>query len=82
MSHREEDHIIKGAPYFKAKAILARHLCGWISGHGAPLEHFLVDAQIIMDEMHEQGIRFHVVGETSNSSDGFVENIVKGGWLK
>jgi hypothetical protein len=71
--HTDQDHIIEGSPYGRARAVLARHLCGWISGHSAPLDHFNIDAENILEEMHIQGIRFHLVEKSSNSLDGFID---------
>lgn len=73
MSHERSDHEVSGSPHEVMRRILARHLCGWISGHEAPVDHFLVDADMIMREAHEHGVRFAIVDETSNHSAGFVE---------
>jgi hypothetical protein len=58
VSHENSDHEIFGSPDEQMRAIMARHLCGWISGHGAPLDHFVVDAEMIMEEARKGGIRF------------------------
>lgn len=58
--HEKEDHVVSGSPHDQMRAIMARHLCGWISGHGGPIDHFLVDADLIMEEAHDHGIRYHL----------------------
>lgn len=71
--HGEKDHSVDSKiPYERAKQVLARHLCGWVTGHHAPLDHMLIDANVILEEMHESGVRFHLLGTTSNSLDGMV----------
>jgi len=71
-NHDAVDHQISGSPYEQMRAVMARHLCGWIGGHGAPLDHFLVDADMILAEAHAQGLRFHFAGPTENMLDGFI----------
>jgi hypothetical protein len=44
-----------------------------MTGHDGPVEHFLVDADMIMQEAFEHGIRFESVGATENQSMSFVE---------
>lgn len=75
--HEESEHTIQGSPYQQAQGILASQLCGWISGHSAPVDHFLTDSEAILKKMHDQGIRFHLVGLTSNSLDGLVHYNLK-----
>jgi hypothetical protein len=76
MSHNREEHDTSSKmPYERAKQILARELCSWISGHGAPATHFLSDAELILESMHQEGVRFHLVGNNANSVDGFVEQL-------
>ena len=78
----DPDHVHpvdSSVPYERAQQILARHLCGWIAGHHAPPEHFLVDADMILGEMHAAGVRFHLRGATENPSDGFVGVHIDGG---
>ncbi len=70
--HSRDDHVISGSPAERAQQIIARHLCGWITGHAGPVEHFLGDAELIMNELSMEGVRFHAVKMTTNSSDGFV----------
>lgn len=71
---KEHSHPINSKiPYDRAKQVLANHLCGWITGHGAPEGHFDTDAEQILSEMHEAGIRFHLLGHTSNNIDGFFD---------
>ena len=79
--HTYGDHVISGSPYDQMKGILARHLCGWITGHHGPADnadnanHFLEDAEMILNEAHDHGIRFHLTDHNMNSinpSDGFV----------
>lgn len=73
MEHRAEDHAIAGSPYEVMRAVLARHLCGLVCGRVAPVEHFLVDAGRILDEAHQEGVRFHIQkGGLINPSAGFV----------
>lgn len=55
-AHGKIDHIIEGTARDMAKAVLARHLCGWITGHSAPLEHFLIDANLIIEDMDAYGL--------------------------
>jgi hypothetical protein len=73
--HGHADHVIGGSPYETMQRLLARHLCGWISGHGAPVDHFLADAELIMHEAHEHGVRFHLADPhgSVNASDGFID---------
>lgn len=78
MDHTQADHEVSGSPYEQMRRILARHLCGWISGHGAPLDNFLVDADMILGEAHAHGVRFHLAGATENSLDGFVSVTLEG----
>lgn len=73
MNHEKEDHIIRGSPHEQARRVLARHLCDWMTGHSAPVDRFLVSADRILEDMHEQGIRFHLVGANINPIDGFIE---------
>lgn len=69
--HRKTDHKIPDIPYEKAKAILARHLCGWICGHDCPVDHMLTDADLIIKEMWDEGIRFSERQTTESSVGGF-----------
>jgi len=71
--HSPDEHVVTGSPHERMRRIMARHLCGWISGHHAPVDHFLADADLILREAHEHGLRIHSVGATSNDIDGFVE---------
>ena len=71
--HSDGAHIIAGSPHEQLRRIMARHLCGWISGHGAPIDHFLADADLILREAHEYGLRIHAAGLATNDLDGFVE---------
>lgn len=79
--HSNEDHVIEfsDSPYGQMRAILARHLCAWITGHAAPVDHFLTDADMILNDAHVEGIRFHTARVTANSTDGFVFNSIVGG---
>lgn len=61
--HEASAHTIEGSPHEQMRRVLARHLCGWISGHGAPVDHFLGDADLILRDAHEQGIRFHLAAD-------------------
>ena len=71
--HARGDHVINGSPYDQMKGILARHLCGWITCHSfGPVDHFLEDADMILNEAHDHGIRFHLASETGSEADGFV----------
>lgn len=55
--HKAEDHVVDGpAEEDKAKQVIARHLCGWLVGHRGPVDHFLVDAEMIVEEMREEGV--------------------------
>jgi hypothetical protein len=62
-NHLRDDHEIHGAAIDQMRGLLARHLCGWITGHNAPLAHFLVDADLILNEADSIGIRFHLEGD-------------------
>lgn len=37
-------------------AVIARHLCGWIMGHSGPVDRFLVDAELIVNDVEDCGI--------------------------
>lgn len=59
--HTEDDHRIDSTvPIDRAQQVLARHLCGWITGHHAPLDHMLPDAEMILKNLHQAGVRFHL----------------------
>lgn len=70
-SHDPSGHPIAGSPHEQMRALLARHLCGWLSGHTAPDGHFLVGADLLLNEAHLHGIRFHFAGVTESAVDGF-----------
>jgi len=72
MDHVRDDHIIEGSPDEQLRCILARHLCGWLTGHSAPTDHFLTDADVILAEVHAHGLRVHLAGQTVNTADGSV----------
>lgn len=72
-NHDKSAHVITGSPYEQMCRIMARHLCGWISGHSAPVEHFVADADLIMREAHEHGVRFYLASSTENAGAGFVD---------
>lgn len=55
--HSADDHEISGSAADQFRAVLARHLCGWITGHYGPEDHFLADADMIMEETHARGLR-------------------------
>jgi hypothetical protein len=61
------EHKIGDSPYERARDVLARHLCGWITGHGAPEDHFKADADLILADIREAGVRFHLAGATENT---------------
>lgn len=65
--HTFDEHIIMGDPREQLRRIIARHLCGWISGHGTPIRHFLVDADLIMDDVDAAGLE--VVRRGANDQD-------------
>jgi hypothetical protein len=71
--HSAADHEISGSPYERMRRVLARHLCGWIVGHNAPHDQFLHDADIILRDAHEAGIRFHLATPTGSPTDGLVD---------
>lgn len=70
--HNRDDHAISGSPHEQMRGILARHLCGWITGHAGPVNHFIADADMILEDAHQHGLRIHVADLTSNSADGFL----------
>jgi hypothetical protein len=70
--HSRDDHVISGSPAERAQQVLARHLCGWITGHAGPPDHFLDDADMLMGDLHREGLRIHEAGLTANAADGYV----------
>lgn len=56
-------HVITGSPYDVARAVIAQHLCGWLSGHTAPLGHFEADAETVLMDLIEAGVRLSKAGE-------------------
>lgn len=67
--HKAGDHEVTGDAEEQMRRIMARHLCGWISGHGAPVNHFLIDADMIMEEAREHGIRYTISDAVSEWGD-------------
>lgn len=64
--HTAEDHQVAGAPEEQARSVIARHLCGWIGGHGAiAREHFEADADLIMDDLRSHGLCMRFAEETA-----------------
>lgn len=58
--HKREDHVIGGGPEDQARAVIARHLCGWITGHTGPVDHFIADAEMILHDLRVQGLRVRI----------------------
>lgn len=53
----DHKHAIDGATKNeRMKQVIARHLCEWIGGHEGPEEHFLVDAELIMEDLAKEGL--------------------------
>lgn len=48
--HDRLSHTIEGTTRQQAARVIARHLCGWITGHHAPAGHFLPDAEMIIND--------------------------------
>lgn len=49
--HKAKDHVIDGEGRDRDKQIIAKYLCGWVTGHGAPLGHFDRDAEMLLKEL-------------------------------
>jgi hypothetical protein len=56
--HEASDHVIAGSPTEITRAVLARHLCGWIQGHHGSVDDLLPDVDMIMDDLRDEGIFF------------------------
>jgi hypothetical protein len=65
LNHVRDDHEITGDADERMRRVVARHLCGWISGHHAPNDHFLADADLVLSDVRAAGIR--VVSEDAGS---------------
>lgn len=74
VDHEASAHDVAGSPHEQMRGIMARHLCGWISGHSAPVDHFLADADLILAEAYDNGLRLHLAKRNGaySSSDGYV----------
>lgn len=72
--HKPADHPVGGSPHDVMTQIVARHLCGWLSGHSAPPGHFLPDAALIMREAHEHAVRLSLAEPVGacNAAAGFI----------
>ena len=80
MDESDHAHDVIGSPHERMRRILARHLCGWITGHRvSDDQQFLFDADLIMREAHEAGIRFHLAlaDGSVNLADGFTDFAVR-----
>jgi DNA-binding transcriptional LysR family regulator len=59
--HEASDHVIGGSSTEITRAVLARHLCGWIQEHHGSVDDLLPDVDMIMDDLRDEGICFVLV---------------------